>query len=390
MLVKFNIYQLNKYSALLILIPGIRDVKTIFLLTFNLYALEPKYNIIYLLLSVFTILLFNFSSFKAKMYSSILKRMLLLAIIVMNCNIVLAEGLQPAKTCSSSSSSPYFKTISSKSTESNSNLSSHDRMHVVYKVFMDAFMYPNNIVQAKSINSTLFSEDIQGRVDLTNDFDGRELNTEYIFGLFANIANNKTFSLLSIPVAYEERAFISSGNIASTSSLVMFRDVATGFELPMVVDIFLGVDNDGKINKYDATFKRHDWFFDFFDVMIVPFIAKSLNIPAASINETYLYTINQQLVAKSVCSIAQEYCTGTNQQYDSYEDCENFMMSLPFGTSYGLGLNIAECRMLHQEMVSLRPSVHCDHIGPSGGDMCIDRNYIEVTNAVYFRQKFIE
>ena len=308
----------------------------------------------------------------------------------MNCNIVLAEDLQPAKTCSSSSSSSYSKTTSLKPIESNSNLSDHDRMHTLYITLMEAFIYPNNIVQAKSINSTLFSDDIQGRVDLTNDFDGRELNTEYIFGLFANIANNKTFSLLSIPVAYEERAFISSGNIASTSSLVMFRHVATGIELPMVVDIFLGVDNDGKINKYDATFKRHDWFFDVLDAMTVPFVAKSLNIPAASINETYLQTIYKQLVAKSVCSIAQEYCTGANQQYDSYEDCETFMMSLPFGKTNGLGLNTAECRMLHQEMVPLRPTVHCDHIGPSGGDMCIDRNYKEVTDAVYFRQKFIE
>ena len=44
--------------------------------------------------------------------------------------------------------------------------------------FADAFMYPNNTVQAQTINSTLFSENIQGRVDLTSTFDGRELNTE--------------------------------------------------------------------------------------------------------------------------------------------------------------------------------------------------------------------
>jgi hypothetical protein len=44
--------------------------------------------------------------------------------------------------------------------------------------FADAFMYPNNTIQAATINSTLFAEDIQGRVDLTSTFDGRELNTE--------------------------------------------------------------------------------------------------------------------------------------------------------------------------------------------------------------------
>jgi hypothetical protein len=44
--------------------------------------------------------------------------------------------------------------------------------------FADAFMYPNNTIEAAKINSTLFAENIQGRVDLTSTFDGRELNTE--------------------------------------------------------------------------------------------------------------------------------------------------------------------------------------------------------------------
>jgi hypothetical protein len=44
--------------------------------------------------------------------------------------------------------------------------------------FADAFTYPNNTIQAKSINSTLFSETVQGRVDATTNFYGRELNTE--------------------------------------------------------------------------------------------------------------------------------------------------------------------------------------------------------------------
>src|SRR5438270_8317892 len=70
--------------------------------------------------------------------------------------------------------------------------------------FADAFMYPNNTIEASKINSTLFADNVQGRVDLTSTFDGRELNTEvcylelpssrditdmeYIFGLFSTIA----------------------------------------------------------------------------------------------------------------------------------------------------------------------------------------------------------
>jgi hypothetical protein len=44
--------------------------------------------------------------------------------------------------------------------------------------FANAFMYPNNTIEAAKVNSTLFAENVQGRVDLTSTFDGRELNTE--------------------------------------------------------------------------------------------------------------------------------------------------------------------------------------------------------------------
>jgi hypothetical protein len=256
--------------------------------------------------------------------------------------------------------------------------------------FDEAVLYPNNILQAESINSTLFADNIQGRVDITNTFDGRELNTEYVFGLFANIAKNDTFSLLPVPVASVPRGFISNGNMAAFSSLITFRHIATGVELPIIVDTWLLVNDEGKIEQYEATFVRHDWFFDTFYDMVTPFVAQALNIPVAALNDTYRQTVFQQLIAKSVCTIEEKYCLGPNQQYNSFDDCFGFMMSLPFGKSYAFGQNNAICRMLHQEMVPLRPDVHCEHIGPSGGGMCMDRNYTDVTEEVYFRQLFIE
>lgn len=73
--------------------------------------------------------------------------------------------------------------------------------------------------QAKDINSTIFAEDVQGRVDITRTFVGRELNTEYLFGLFANIATNKNeFTLLGYPTSYKVTHFAASQNIASAST----------------------------------------------------------------------------------------------------------------------------------------------------------------------------
>ena len=73
--------------------------------------------------------------------------------------------------------------------------------------------------QAKSVNSSLLAPDVQGRVDITRTFTGQELNTEYLFGLFANIAAAPNeFTLLGIPLAYEITHFAASQNIASAST----------------------------------------------------------------------------------------------------------------------------------------------------------------------------
>lgn len=40
---------------------------------------------------------------------------------------------------------------------------------------------------------------------------------------------------------------------------------------------------------------------------------------------------------------------------------------------------------IHQNMVPLRPEVHCPHIGPSGGGMCVDdRTYVGNLEENYF------
>ena len=120
-----------------------------------------------------------------------------------------------------------------------------DDLYKLQTKFLDAFIYPANLVQvglpfhlplprrsaneaqlttglnfqAKSINSSLFSPDVQGRVDITRTFKGRELNTEYIFGLFANLAANaNAFTLLGYATSYEIVHFAASQNIASAST----------------------------------------------------------------------------------------------------------------------------------------------------------------------------
>ena len=64
--------------------------------------------------------------------------------------------------------------------------------------FGNATIYPNNAAEAAKINSTLFSEDIQGRIDLSGNFDGRELNTEV-----PSFLHNSSLSLNISPLSFQ-------------------------------------------------------------------------------------------------------------------------------------------------------------------------------------------
>ena len=60
---------------------------------------------------------------------------------------------------------------------------------------------------------------VKGRIDITRTFTGAELNTEYLFGLFANLATNPdTVSLLGVPVAYTIEKAASTFNSISAST----------------------------------------------------------------------------------------------------------------------------------------------------------------------------
>ncbi|KAH6983753.1 hypothetical protein EDB80DRAFT_823981 [Ilyonectria destructans] len=202
--------------------------------------------------------------------------------------------------------------------------------------FWDNFLYPANLKQAKTINSTFFAENVQGRVDITRNFLGRELNTEYLFGLFTD---PNSVSLLSLPVPYEITEFTANDYIAAATTVVMFNSSLFEMVVPVTIDTFIAWNERREILQYDATFR---WFGFLLDLLIAA-AARKLGAPSPS------------------------------KQYGDNAECMNFLTgSIRFGQDYELGRNTLLCRSVHQQMVPYRPEVHCPHIGPAGGGMCVD------------------
>jgi hypothetical protein len=87
-------------------------------------------------------------------------------------------GVLTLRVCASAYPSTYKTPIPYNVASDLDFLRNYQEKYELFIRFADAFMYPNNTAQADMINSTLFAESVQGRVDMTTTFDGRELNTE--------------------------------------------------------------------------------------------------------------------------------------------------------------------------------------------------------------------
>ncbi|KAI4733353.1 hypothetical protein E4T50_16092 [Aureobasidium sp. EXF-12298] len=245
--------------------------------------------------------------------------------------------------------------------------------------FLKNHMYPLNIAQASSINSSLLSSDILGRVDATRDYAGRELNTEYLFGLFANIAlNPDAFTLLGYPVNYTFTKFLGTGNVVSFAAVVEYMLPVTKTVIPQELDFWVTFNDKGEISQYDGNFRYLQWQL----TSTISTIAASLNLSSAA----DLTPILHSKLANSICETAAKFCNGTNLQYESQAACEDHLVNgTRFGEGWEWGMDTVSCRMIHQNMVPLRPEVHCPHIGPSGGGMCVDdRTYVGNLEENYF------
>ncbi|MCJ1465192.1 hypothetical protein MMC07_003808 [Pseudocyphellaria aurata] len=259
-------------------------------------------------------------------------------------------------------------------------------------------------MQAKAINSTLLAEDVIGRLDITRDFQGRELNTEYLFGLFAQLAASPdSISLLGVPLSYEITHFAASQNIASASTRLVFKSNfrfrceykavqrqltfasrvifnTTGFDLPVpvTIDTWVAFNSAKEISQYDAVFKWWPWALEYvLTKAAVKLGTKSLAATVEKFTEG---------LAESICSTAQDSCKGKDLQYASKSECLEFLtQKVRFGQAHELGRDTLLCRMLHKNMVPFRPAVHCPHIGKTGGGFCADnQDYNTTVTQNYF------
>jgi hypothetical protein len=172
--------------------------------------------------------------------------------------------------------------------------------------------------------------------------------------------------------------FAAVGDIASASTRVQFNFPGIGVTLPVEIDTWNMWNAECQVVQYDATFK---WFQYLVDTLM-GVVAGRLQTKDESRVTTYL----TNGLANSICDTHEKSCVGNDSQYTDKAACYKFLTTeIRFGAAYELGRNTLLCRMVHQNMVPLRPEVHCPHIGPLGGGMCVDdSDYKTKVNEKYF------
>lgn len=158
----------------------------------------------------------------------------------------------------------------------------------------------------------------------------------------------------------------------------MFNFTGLNLLLPIRIDTWNTFNAQKEISQYDATFVWWDWAFDTLLEAAAPALgAKS---------KTQALQVLKGVLAKSICSTAMENCKGDDAQYDSLQECREYLTkTVRFGAPYELGRNTLACRMVHQNMVPFRPTVHCSHLGKTGAGYCTDNtDYAGTVNASFF------
>ncbi|KAJ7073466.1 hypothetical protein B0H15DRAFT_1027447 [Mycena belliarum] len=252
--------------------------------------------------------------------------------------------------------------------------------------FVHDFTYPQIIETAKSVNYTGFSADVVGRLDITGTFVGRELNTEYIFGLFSGLASGANVStpLIGTPLNSTLTNLVIENNIIIVTSVRDFN--WTVAVVPVRFEFMFVIDDEGRATQYDGTLYRSSALFATIWPKLAKHLIPELGLPVDTPDTVVLKT----RAARDICSQHELHCLGADQQYESTTACLDFVMNkMPLGEVWQGGQNTAWCRYIHTPMLPYRPSVHCPHIGPTGGDMCFDHTYESLVLENPFPKPFV-
>ncbi|CAF1264982.1 unnamed protein product [Rotaria sordida] len=196
-------------------------------------------------------------------------------------------------------------------------------------------------MQSKYISS----KGLSGRVIPAGTFPTKILALESLYGLQCPIPNlpPRLYTIQSVDlvhIAYDNEYLITQNEII----------VHLSGKKRLTAFIIMAFDKDYKLCGYDGQIRNFGLTFD----------------PSTN--------VERQVIIDLICNVTQTFCNGKLQQYLSVDECKQYLMkNVPYG-SYDRGdQGTVACRAIHAYFVPLFPTIHCPHVGPSGGEACTNK-----------------
>ncbi|KAK0495081.1 hypothetical protein EDD18DRAFT_1355083 [Armillaria luteobubalina] len=245
-----------------------------------------------------------------------------------------------------------------------------------FEDFIVGLLQPSSAVV--SVNNSALSPDVVGRVNMMMTLNGIENNTEFLYGVPMIVMQANTTQIIGYPTNASVESLSIQHSVVSASVVFSMYHATMSLTTTLQVDLWLNFDDDLLISAFDLTIRNFPKAFSFLSSVLSEQIAHE--IPPS--NSTDAASLR---MAADVCTAATEYCTGGNQQYDSYDSCfETLSRNITMDS-----LDQSFCRYFVKDMVPSRPNVHCPSLGPSGGDTCFNANYAEETTTYPFASSFV-
>ncbi|WVF70459.1 hypothetical protein IAT40_005249 [Kwoniella sp. CBS 6097] len=199
------------------------------------------------------------------------------------------------------------------------------------------------------------------------------LGRDYLYGHFAPSRGEVTASsLFGAPLAYQVTKLLIEHNTLSAGLLYQVPFPLLDKSYPLEIEGYFTVNEKGQIDNFDISMPRWNWLMDTLSPLLLPHLAIASGLSNAS--ETVAL---QRYLSSQICNATMSACSGENQVYDTIQDCMSAMTSAPLEDFNRVGANTVTCRAFHAPLLTLSPDAYCPNVSPSGGNMCIDRDYTE-------------
>ncbi|KAK0212270.1 hypothetical protein DFS33DRAFT_14658 [Desarmillaria ectypa] len=245
-----------------------------------------------------------------------------------------------------------------------------------FEEFIAGLLQPWSV--AASGNSSALSPDVVGRVNMMMTLNGIESNTEFLYGVPTKVMQANTTQIMGYPTNASVESLSIQHSVVSASVVFSMYHATMSLTTPLKVDLWFYFDDEMQISAYDLTIRNFSKAFSFLASVLSEQIAHEMSVGNSTDAASTRMTAD-------ICTAATEYCTGGNQQYDSYDSCFETLSRNATMDSLGQSL----CRYFVKDMVLSRPSVHCSSLGPSGGDTCVSVDYAKETAMHPFASNFL-